>query len=66
MLSGLQDFGGAGAQPGSVQNWGHIADDPEFIEILESKGASEVTAIVDFGFGPFVLTIGCNPHAGGE
>jgi hypothetical protein len=66
VFSGLQDFDGAGVQPGSVQNWGHIADDEAFIEILASKGASEVTAIVDFGFGPFELTIGCNPHVGGE
>lgn len=37
-----------------------------FIEILESKGASYVVAIVDFGWGPFPFRAGCNPHVGGE
>jgi hypothetical protein len=63
VFSGLED--GAGV-PGTVQNWGHVADDPVFVEIVSSKGASEVTVWVDFGGGPFLVTIGCNPHAGGE
>lgn len=67
VFSGLEDFDGAQpVEPGVVQNWGHIEDDHAFIEILESRGASYVVAMVDFGFGPFELTAGCNPHVGGE
>ena len=67
VFSGLEDFDGHHpTEPGTVQNWGHIEDDPAFIEILESKGASYVVAIVDFGWGPFTITAGCNPHVGGE
>jgi len=63
VFSGLNDHP---VDPGTVQNWGHVEDDPEFVEILESTGASHVVAIVDFGFGPFELETGCNPHSGGE
>jgi hypothetical protein len=67
VFSGLEDFDGLQpVDPGAVQNWGHVDDDPAFIEIIESTGASHVVAIVDFGFGPFELETGCNPHSGGE
>lgn len=66
VFSGLEDFDGAGVQPGTVQNWGHFEDDPILVEILESRGASYVRMIVDFGFGPIEVELGCNPHVGGE
>ena len=61
-FSGLDDARGG---HGDVQNFGHI-DDPAFVEIVDSTGAAFVTAILDFGFGPFEAQIGCNPHAEGE
>lgn len=62
VYSGLEDEPRA---PGTVQNWGHIEDDPAFVEIIESRGASYVVAILDFGGGPFEATLGCNPNVGG-
>jgi hypothetical protein len=72
VFSGLEDFDGlAPVSPGTVQNWGHVANDP-FITVVDApKGASEVTVILNFppppaGPGPIgPITIGCNPHAGG-
>lgn len=70
VFSGLEDFDGlAPVSPGTVQNWGHVEDDP-FITILDApKGASEVYVRLnipeEFG-GPIELWIGCNPHAGGS
>jgi len=48
-----------------VQNFGHI-DDPAFVSVTSVRGAAFVTAVLDFGGGPFEVEIGCNPHAGGE
>lgn len=62
VFSGLED---GAATPGTVQNWGHVADDPFFIEIIESRGASYVLVTIDVPGTPTVV-LGCNPHAGGE
>jgi hypothetical protein len=64
-FSGLED---GAATPGIVQNWGHVADDPFFAEILDSKGASWVLVRIPVGPGGSLVTveIGCNPHTGGE
>jgi len=65
--SGLNDDAG-GAR---VQNFGHRHEDPFFLEFIDdSRGASEVTVVIDLppppdGPGPIPVTIGCNKHAGG-
>jgi len=63
-FSGLED---EAATPGTVQNWGHVEDDPFFGGIIDSTGASSVTALLPFGPGGALIevTLGCNPHAGG-
>ena len=61
-FSGLDDARGYN---GDVQNFGHI-DDPAFVSVTSVRGAAFVTAVLDFGGGPFEVEIGCNPHAGGE
>ena len=61
-FSGLED---GAATPGTVQNYGHIADDPFFGAILSQKGASSLTLYINPGPVPILVTIGCNPHAGG-
>jgi hypothetical protein len=69
VFSGLEDFDGLlPVSPGTVQNWGHVEDDP-FITILDApRGASEVYVRLnipeEFG-GPIELWIGCNPNVGG-
>jgi hypothetical protein len=63
VFSGLED---EAASPGTVQNWGHVEDDPIFGEIIENTGAAFVVVIVDFGGGPFELHTGCNAHAEAE
>jgi|SRR5215207_5786982 len=60
VYSGLED---GAATPGTVQNFGHVEDDPFFSEIVSNTGAAFVTVIVDFGGGPFPLVTGCNAHA---
>src|SRR5262245_30304310 len=59
-FSGLDDARGG---HGDVQNFGHI-DDPAFVSVTSIRGAAYVTAVLDFGGGPFEVQIGCNPHAG--
>ena len=60
VFSGLEDGTG---EPGTVQNWGHVEDDPFFVEIIDSRGAAFVDVILLISNGQ-VVTIGCNPHAG--
>lgn len=62
-FSGLDD---GAATPGTVQNYGHRADDPFFGPVVSQKGASTLTVYLNFPGGPVLVTIGCNPHAGGE
>ena len=42
-FSGLEDFDGAGVQPGVTQNWGQIPQ--EVRKALSSRGASDVAVI---------------------
>lgn len=64
VYSGLEDSTG---EPGTVQNWGHVEDDPFFVEIVDNRGAAFVDVYVDLGGPqPVLWHIGCNPHAGGE
>ncbi len=63
-FSGLED---GAATPGTVQNYGHIADDPFFGTIVSHKGASSLTLYIHPPDAPalgFLVTIGCNPHVG--
>ena len=63
-FSGLED---GAATPGTVQNYGHRADDPFFGTVFEQKGASTLTLEIHPEPGvTLVVTIGCNPHAGSE
>jgi len=65
-FSGLED---GAATPGTVQNYGHVADDPFFGTIVSQKGASSLTLYIHPPGAPaqgFLVTIGCNPHAGAE
>ena len=49
-----------------TQNFGHRHDDPFFLEFIdESRGASQVTVVIDVA-GGLEVTIGCNKHAGAE
>src|SRR4051794_29057558 len=64
-FSGLED---GAATPGTVQNYGHRADDPFFGRVVSQKGASTLTLYIHPPGAPplgFLVTIGCNPHAGG-
>jgi len=64
-FSGLED---GAATPGVVQNYGHRADDPFFGTVLSQKGASTLTLFIHPPGAPpegILVTIGCNPHAGG-
>ena len=62
-FSGLNDDPSTGSR---VQNFGHREEDPFFLEFVDtSRGASEVTVIIDVA-GGLEVTIGCNPHAGGS
>jgi hypothetical protein len=63
-FSGLED---GAATPGTVQNYGHRADDPFFGTVLAQKGASSLTLFIHPPGAPpegILVTIGCNPHAG--
>jgi hypothetical protein len=61
-FSGLNDD--RATQDAQVQNFGHRHEDPFFLEFIdESRGASEVTVVLDIG-GGLEVTIGCNKHAG--
>src|SRR3954466_10013081 len=65
-FSGLED---GAATPGTVQNYGHRADDPYFGTVVSQKGASTLTLFIHPPGAPpegILVTIGCNPHAGGE
>ena len=65
-FSGLDD---GAATPGTVQNYGHRADDPFFGTVVEQKGASSLTLFIHPPGAPpqgILVTIGCNPHAGSE
>ena len=65
-FSGLED---GAATPGTVQNYGHRADDPFFGTVVEQKGASSLTLFIHPPDAPpegILVTIGCNPHAGAE
>ena len=55
-FSGLEDFDGAGVDPGVVQNWGHTKDAP--VVVAAPRGASDVT--LNFGDGDFQE--GCNAN----
>src|SRR3954451_1166672 len=64
-FSGLED---GAATPGTVQNYGHRADDPFFGQVFSQRGASTLDIILNFPAefgGPTRVTTGCNPHAGG-
>jgi hypothetical protein len=66
VFSGLDD---GAATPGTVQNYGHRADDPFFGTVLEQTGASSLTLFIHPPGAPpegILVTIGCNPHAGAE
>jgi len=63
-FSGLED---GAATPGTVQNYGHRADDPFFGTVLTQKGASSLTLYIHPEGAPpqgFLVTLGCNPHVG--
>jgi len=63
-FSGLED---GAATPGTVQNYGHRADDPFFGTVVSQKGASSLTLFIHPPGAPpegILVTIGCNPHAG--
>ena len=63
-FSGLED---GAATPGTVQNYGHRADDPFFGTVVSQKGASTLTLFIHPPGAPpegILVTIGCNPHAG--
>ena len=63
-FSGLED---GAATPGTVQNYGHRADDPFFGTVVSQKGASSLTLFIHPPGAPpegIFVTIGCNPHAG--
>src|SRR5436309_12326232 len=63
-FSGLED---GAATPGTVQNYGHRADDPFFGTVLSQKGASSLTLYIHPEGAPplgILVTIGCNPHTG--
>ena len=65
-FSGLED---GAATPGTVQNYGHRADDPFFGTVVSQKGASSLTLFIHPPGAPpqgILVTIGCNPHAGAE
>jgi hypothetical protein len=63
-FSGLED---GAATPGTVQNYGHRADDPFFGTVVSQNGASSLTLFIHPPGAPpegILVTIGCNPHAG--
>jgi hypothetical protein len=63
-FSGLED---GAATPGTVQNYGHMADDPFFGVVVSHKGASTLTLYIhppDAPPGGILVTIGCNAHVG--
>jgi len=63
-FSGLED---GAATPGTVQNYGHRADDPFFGTVVSQKGASSLTLFIHPPGAPpegILVTIGCNPHVG--
>lgn len=65
-FSGLED---GAATPGTVQNYGHRADDPFFGTVVSQRGASTLTLYIHPPGAPpqgILVTIGCNPHAGAE
>ena len=65
-FSGLED---GAATPGTVQNYGHRADDPFFGTVVAQHGASSLTLFIHPPGAPpegILVTIGCNPHAGVE
>jgi hypothetical protein len=65
-FSGLED---GAATPGTVQNYGHRADDPFFGTVVTQHGASSLTLFIHPPGAPpegILVTIGCNPHAGVE
>jgi hypothetical protein len=63
-FSGLED---GAATPGTVQNYGHRANDPFFGTVVSQNGASSLTLFIHPPGAPpegILVTIGCNPHAG--
>jgi hypothetical protein len=63
-FSGLED---GAATPGTVQNYGHMADDPFFGTVVSHKGASTLTLYIHPPDAPpqgILVTIGCNAHIG--
>ena len=63
-FSGLED---GAATPGTVQNYGHRANDPFFGTVVSQKGASSLTLFIHPPGAPpegILVTIGCNPHVG--
>ena len=63
-FSGLED---GAATPGTVQYYGHMADDPFFGTVVSNKGASSLTLYIHPPGAPpegILVTIGCNPHVG--
>ena len=63
-FSGLEDMT---ATPGTVQNYGHRADDPFFGTVVSQKGASTLTLYIHPDGAPpegILVTLGCNPHVG--
>ena len=63
-FSGLED---GAATPGTVQNYGHRADDPFFGTVVSQKGASSLTLYIHPPGAPpegILVTLGCNPHVG--
>ena len=63
-FSGLDD---GAATPGTVQNYGHRANDPFFGTVVSQKGASSLTLFIHPPGAPpqgILVTIGCNAHIG--
>jgi hypothetical protein len=63
-FSGLED---GAATPGTVQNYGHRADDPFFGTVVSQRGASTLTLYIHPPDAPpqgILVTIGCNAHVG--
>jgi hypothetical protein len=63
-FSGLEDVA---ATPGTVQNYGHRADDPFFGTVVSQHGAATLTLFIHPEGAPpegILVTIGCNAHVG--
>jgi len=63
-FSGLED---GAATPGTVQNYGHRADDPFFGAVVSQRGASTLTLYIHPEGAPpqgILVTLGCNAHVG--